>query len=211
MSEANIQRAPNKSRSTAPLPKGEPAKSKAGNGSAVESAEARSRMILAAMVAFRDGDFSVRLPADWNETDAQIAAAFNQTIAQKQRVSAEHLRLSATVGKEGRLKQRMSLPGAIGGWATDSDSINTLIDDLVRPTTEIARTIGAVAKGDLGQSMELEVDGRPLKGEFLPKRGSLVTSSRRTTASPLKVGAKMAVARGCGKFANASFGAPESA
>ena len=41
------------------------------------------------------------------------------------------------------------------------------MDDLVRPTAEIARTIGAVAKGDLGQAMELEVDGRVLKGEFL--------------------------------------------
>ena len=61
----------------------------------------------------------------------------------------------------------MSLPGAIGGWAGKVDSINTLIDDLVRPTTDVARTIGAVAKGDLGQSMELEVDGRALKGEFL--------------------------------------------
>ena len=97
----------------------------------------------------------------------QIAEAFNQTIAQEDRITKEVARLSVTVGKEGRLKQRMSLPGAVGGWATKVDSINTLIDDLVRPTTEIARTIGAVAKGDLGQSMELEVDGRPLKGEFL--------------------------------------------
>ena len=61
----------------------------------------------------------------------------------------------------------MTLPGTIGGWASEANSMNTLIDDLVRPTTEIARTIGAVAKGDLGQSMELEVDGRGLKGEFL--------------------------------------------
>jgi signal transduction histidine kinase/HAMP domain-containing protein/DNA-binding response OmpR family regulator len=61
----------------------------------------------------------------------------------------------------------MTVPGAIGGWAIKVDSINTLLDDLVRPTTEVARTIGAVAKGDLGQSMELEVDGRALKGEFL--------------------------------------------
>ena len=61
----------------------------------------------------------------------------------------------------------MSLPGAVGGWGNDAESINMLIDDLVCPTTESARTIGAVAKGDLGQSMDLEVDGRPLKGEFL--------------------------------------------
>jgi hypothetical protein len=74
-------------------------------------------------------------------------------------------RLSVTVGKEGRLKQRMTLPGAVGEWAEKVDSINTLLDDLVRPTTEVARTIGAVAKGDLGQSMDLEVDGRPLRGD----------------------------------------------
>ena len=82
-------------------------------------------------------------------------------------MSSEITRLSATVGKEGRLRQRMSLPGAVGGWAAEAESFNTLIDDLVRPTAEIARTIGAVARGDLGQSMELEVDGRELKGEFL--------------------------------------------
>ena len=132
-----------------------------------ESPEARSRQLLVAMVAYRDGDFSARLPTDWAGTDARIAEAFNQTISHSQRVAGEVARLSATVGKEGRLKQRMSLPGAIGGWAVEVDSINTLIDDLVRPTTEIARTIGAVAKGDLGQSMELEVDGHTLKGEFL--------------------------------------------
>ena len=136
-------------------------------GSGRNSAEARSQRILLAMMAFRDGDFSVRLPVNWPDTDGQIASAFNQTIAQKQRISGEFSRMSSAVGKEGRLKQRMTMPGAVGGWAKDSESINTLIDDLVRPTTEIARTIGAVAKGDLGQSMDLEVDGRALKGEFL--------------------------------------------
>jgi len=124
-------------------------------------------MILAALMAFREGNFSVRLPGDWSGTDARIAEVFNQTIAIEERVAKEIDRLSLSVGKEGRLKQRMSLPGAVGTWAVKMESINTLLDDLVRPTTEIARTIGAVAKGDLGQSMELEVDGRTLKGEFL--------------------------------------------
>ncbi|MCE9552010.1 MAG: HAMP domain-containing protein [Planctomycetes bacterium] len=131
------------------------------------SAEVRSRQILAAVLALRDGDFSVRLPADWAGTDGRIAEAFNQALAHEDRISQEVARLSVSVGKEGRLKQRMSVPGAIGGWATKVDSLNTLLDDLVRPTTDVARTIGAVAKGDLGQSMELEVDGRALKGEFL--------------------------------------------
>src|SRR5262245_26864593 len=133
----------------------------------VISADARSRQILAALVAFRDGDFSVRLPTDWTGTDARIAEAFNQTIGHEDRIAREVEHLSVTVGKEGRLKQRLSLPGALGGWATKVSSLNTLVDDLVRPTAEISRTIGAVAKGDLGQSMDLEVDGRALKGEFL--------------------------------------------
>ena len=46
-------------------------------------------------------------------------------------------------------------------------SINQLIDDLLWPTTEVTRTIRAVAQGDLLQTMRLDVDGRPLEGEFL--------------------------------------------
>jgi len=126
-------------------------------------------------MAFRDGDFSVRLPLDWASTDGRIAEAFNQAIAHEDHIAQEVLRLSVTVGKEGRLKQRMSVPGAVGGWATKIDSLNTLLDDLVRPTTDVARAIGAVAKGDLGQSMDLEVDGRALKGEFL-RSAKLVNS-----------------------------------
>ncbi|MCE9657053.1 MAG: HAMP domain-containing protein, partial [Burkholderiales bacterium] len=143
--------------------------------SARAASEVRLRQMLSAMTSFRDGDFSVRLPADWEGTEGRIAESFNQALAHDDRISREVGRLSASVGKEGRLKQRMSLPGAMGDWATTVDSLNTLIDDLVRPTTEIARTIGAVAKGDLGQSMELEVDGRSLKGEFL-RSAKLVNS-----------------------------------
>ena len=162
---------------TLPPRKKQPSKALLGNGKpgrqnvrhipSKDSSEAHSRLILATIVAFRDGDFSVRLPAGWAGMEAQIAEAFNQTIAKKEHILKEVTRLSATVGKEGRLRERMSLPGAVGAWATEVDSFNTLIDDLVRPTTEIARTIGAVAKGDLDRSMDLEVDGRLLKGEFL--------------------------------------------
>ena len=127
----------------------------------------RSRQILTALLAFSDGDFTTRLPTEWSSIDGRIAEAFNHAIRNAGRITEEVARLSNSVGKEGRLSQRMSSPGAAGSWATQVDSLNTLIDDLVRPTTDIARTIGAVAKGDLGQSMDLQVDGRALKGEFL--------------------------------------------
>jgi len=129
--------------------------------------EARSKQMLAAMLAFRSGSFSVRLPSDWDGIDGQIAAAFNDVLACQDLVSREVGRLSQIVGKHGQLAQRMSVPGAVGGWAAIVNCLNSLLDDLVRPTIEVSRMIGAVTRGDLGQSMDLEVDERPLKGEFL--------------------------------------------
>src|SRR6266513_3300540 len=126
-----------------------------------------TRQLLAVLLAYKAGDFSVRLPSDWIGVPGKIADAFNEIVDFNQRLSAETGRVCRVVGKEGKLKQRLSVPGAKGGWANKVESINTLIDDLVWPTTEVTRTISAVAKGELTQPMTLEVDGRSLEGEFL--------------------------------------------
>ncbi len=125
------------------------------------------QQILLAMLAFRNGDFTQRLPAEWTGMYGKIADTFNDILITSERRATETSRVCRTVGKEGRLKQRMVVPGASGGWADEIQSINRLIDDLVWPTTEVTRAIGAVAKGDLDQAMALEVDGHPLEGEFL--------------------------------------------
>ena len=78
-------------------------KSRSGQATSKHSegspAEARSRQLLSAIMAFRDGDFSVRLPADWAGTDGRIAEAFNHVIAHEDRIAQEVTRLSMTVGK----------------------------------------------------------------------------------------------------------------
>ncbi|HEY9419904.1 MAG TPA: HAMP domain-containing protein, partial [Thermoanaerobaculia bacterium] len=119
------------------------------------------------MLAFRSGNFAVRMPLDLTGIHGKIADAFNDILAVSERRAQETTRVCRVVGKEGKLKQRMTVPGVAGGWADEVASINTLIDDLVWPTTEVTRAVGSVAKGDLGQAMALEVDGRPLEGEFL--------------------------------------------
>ena len=134
-----------------------------------------SRALLTAMLSLKEGDFSVRMPADVTGLNGKIADAFNDIALVSERRARETSRVSYAVGKEGKLKQRMSVPGVAGGWADEVAAINTLIDDLVWPTTEVTRAVGAVAKGDLGQSMALEVDGRPLEGEFL-RSAKLVNS-----------------------------------
>src|SRR3546814_19572803 len=82
-------------------------------------------------------------------------------------MTKEFERVSVGGGKEGKSGQRARVRGASGGWDAKLRAINELIEDMVQPTTEVARAIGAVAKGDISQSMAVEVDGRPLRGEVL--------------------------------------------
>src|SRR5580698_1180028 len=123
--------------------------------------------LLKTLIAFRDGDFSARLPVDQTGLAGKIADTLNDIFKLNERMASEFSRISSAVGKEGKINQRASLGSASGRWAECLDSVNGLIGDLVQPSTEVARVIGAVAKGDLSQTMALEVDGRSLKGEFL--------------------------------------------
>ncbi len=122
--------------------------------------------LLNGQIAVRAGDFSYRLPHDLTGVDGKLADTFNDVVAMNQRMAEELARISRVVGKDGRLSQRAVVGDVRGSWADSIDSVNALIADLVHPTTETARVIGAVAKGDLSQTMALEVDGRPLQGEF---------------------------------------------
>jgi len=123
--------------------------------------------LLEALTRLRRGDASVRLPLHWLGLSGKVADVFNDLVEQNATMAAELARLRQVVGKEGKLKQRASLNESRGFWGESIESINSLIDDLVHPTSEVARVIGAVAQGDLSKSMALEVEGRELEGEFL--------------------------------------------
>ena len=124
------------------------------------------RRLEAAMRAAAAGDFSHRLPARRKGVVGELEAAYNQLVERNAQLTAELVRLGRVVGREGRMTERASVEGAHGGWSTALDSVNGLIDDLVRPTTEVARVIVAVAAGDLTQKMALTIEGQPVKGEF---------------------------------------------
>jgi CheY-like chemotaxis protein/signal transduction histidine kinase/HAMP domain-containing protein len=126
-----------------------------------------SRQLLTALMALKRGDFSVRMPSDLTGLDGKIADTLNEIMENSDAMANGIVNVSRVVGRDGRLSQRCTANQVGGRWATIVNSVNALIDDLVRPTTEMARVIGAVAKGDLSQTMMLEVDGKPLKGQFL--------------------------------------------
>jgi HAMP domain-containing protein/CheY-like chemotaxis protein/signal transduction histidine kinase len=129
--------------------------------------ELDAKLLLGVLTALKKGDFSARMPSDLTGLAGKIADTLNEIIEINEQMAEGITEVSRVVGRDGRLTQRASVPTVSGGWATIVKSVNTLIDDLVRPTTEMARVIGAVAKGDLSQTMALDVDGKPLKGQFL--------------------------------------------
>ncbi|MBY0472426.1 HAMP domain-containing protein [bacterium] len=125
--------------------------------------------------AVQSGNFSVR----YNSTKSGIlndaASILNDIISLNEQMSSELLRVGRIVGQEGRMTERAELNFAKGSWATSVTSVNQLIGDLVAPTNEVARVITAVAKGDLSQKISLDIDGRPVRGEFL-RIGNTVNS-----------------------------------
>jgi len=124
-------------------------------------------VILASLQTMRNGDFSVRLPGAWTGLPGKIADTFNEIVAANQHMANELKRVGQVVGKEGRTRERTRFHESKGAWGEMEGSVNTLVEDLLRPTTEVTRAIAAVAQGNLTQTVRLDVDGRPLEGEFL--------------------------------------------
>src|ERR1700733_12772630 len=114
--------------------------------------------LLKALIAFKDGDFSVRLPVDQIGIAGKIADTLNDIFKLNERLASEFARISSAVGKEGKINQRASMGSASGDWAECLESVNGLIGDQVQTSTAVARVVGSVAKGDLSQTMALDVD-----------------------------------------------------
>jgi HAMP domain-containing protein/CheY-like chemotaxis protein/signal transduction histidine kinase len=146
----------------------EPTPAPKNGGHATVAAEgAGLAVILAGLQTMRDGDFSVRLPGSWTGLEGKIADTFNEIVAANEQMAQELKRVGKAVGKEGKTRERTRFHESRGAWGQIEVSVNTLVEDLLRPTAEVTRAIAAVAQGNLTQTVRLDVDGRPLEGEFL--------------------------------------------
>src|SRR3979409_1147040 len=126
-----------------------------------------SQELLHALQAMRSGDFSVRMTGDQLGIEGKIADTFNEIVAANERMAHQLEHVGQVVGREGKTRQRVKLGLSDGAWGEMEGSVNTLIDDLLWPTHAVTEAITAVARGDLVQTVRLDVDGRPLQGEFL--------------------------------------------
>src|SRR5882757_11812 len=133
---------------------------KSNGKEAAENPALDLRKLLRALQSVRDGDFSVRLASDQTGLAGKVADTFNEIVSSNQRLARELERAGQIVGKDGKTRHRMATDRRSGAWGAMEGSVNTLIDDLLWPNTEVTRTIAGVVKGDLSQAMPLEVDGR---------------------------------------------------
>jgi hypothetical protein len=81
--------------------------------------------------------------------------AYNGIANRNDQLVREMVLVSTTVGREGQMTDRASVGSSTGGWAAQVEAVNSLITDLMQPTTEVARVLTAVARGDLSQKMVL--------------------------------------------------------
>ena len=170
---ANVPGIPGKTTSPGPSPathgrsQNRNGRGKLGNGHQRHDDGETLQDILNALQAMRTGDFSVRLPRDQVGIAGKIADTFNEIVAANERMAKELEGVGEVVGREGKTRRRVRMGHSTGAWADMENSVNTLIDDLLWPTWAVTRAIAAVARGDLMEMVPTEVDGRPLKGEFL--------------------------------------------
>ncbi|PBC60877.1 hybrid sensor histidine kinase/response regulator [Streptomyces sp. Tue6028] len=120
----------------------------------------------------RDGNFRKRLTVSGDGVMSEIAAVFNEVADRNLHLTGELSRVRRMVGREGKLTERLETGACEGSWGAAIDASNALVDDLVRPVSEVGRVLSAVAEGDLSPRMELRAqaadgNGHPLRGEFL--------------------------------------------
>ncbi|MFE4668959.1 HAMP domain-containing protein, partial [Streptomyces sp. NPDC056734] len=128
--------------------------------------------LMTALVAMRDGNFRKRLTVSGDGVMAEIAAVYNEVAERNLHLTGELSRVRRVVGRDGKLTERLEAGALEGSWGAAIDASNALVDDLVRPVSEVGRVLSAVAEGDLSPRMELraqaaEGPGHPLRGEFL--------------------------------------------
>ena len=124
------------------------------------------RELLKVLTEVKNGNFKVRMPIDKLGIHGKICDTLNDIISLNEEMMQEFTRAGNTIGKQGKLNQRIEVPSVKGAWSTGVGSLNALIADLVTPTIEIAHVISSVAKGNLSQEMPSEIGGHSLQGEF---------------------------------------------
>src|SRR6478672_831238 len=83
--------------------------------------------LLRILTEVKNGNFSSRMPIDETGINGKICDTLNEIIGLNEKMMQEFTKAGNTIGKKGKLTQRIEAPSGKGSWRTGIESLNTLI------------------------------------------------------------------------------------
>ena len=128
------------------------------------------RNIAEVATAIANGDLSRKITVDVRGEILQLKETLNTMVDQLNRFAGEVTRVAREVGTEGRLGGQAQVPGVAGTWKDLTDNVNSMASNLTGQVRNIAEVTTAVARGDLGRKITVDV-----KGEILELKNTINT------------------------------------
>jgi HAMP domain-containing protein/signal transduction histidine kinase/DNA-binding response OmpR family regulator len=131
---------------------------------------AQVRNIAEVTIAVANGDLSKKITVDVRGEILQLKETINTMVEQLRSFAAEVTRVAREVGTEGKLGGQAEVAGVAGTWKDLTDNVNSMASNLTGQVRNIADVATAIARGDLGRKITVDV-----KGEILELKNTINT------------------------------------
>src|SRR5687767_7899427 len=124
---------------------------------------AQVRNIADVTIAVANGDLSKKITVDVKGEILQLKEAINTMVDQLRWFASEVTRVAREVGTEGKLGGQAEVKGVAGTWKDLTENVNLMASNLTAQVRNIAEVTTAVARGDLGRKITVDVKGEILE------------------------------------------------
>src|SRR5205085_2785701 len=121
------------------------------------------RNIADVTTAVANGDLSKKITVEVQGEILELINTINTMVDQLNAFASEVTRVAREVGTDGRLGGQAVVPGVAGTWKDLSDYVNAMADNLTVQLRDVSKVATAIAKGDLGQLITVDVRGEILQ------------------------------------------------
>ena len=128
------------------------------------------RSISEVATAIAQGDLDKKITVDAKGEILELKETINTMVDQLSSFAEQVTRMAREVGTEGKLGGQASVEGVRGVWKELTDNVNLMGSNLTAQVRDIADVATAIAQGDLGRKVTVEV-----RGELLDLKNTINT------------------------------------
>src|SRR6201997_400419 len=121
------------------------------------------RNIAKVTTAVAKGDLSQKITVDARGEILELKNTINTMVDQLSSFASEVTRVAKDVGTEGKLGGQANVKGVSGTWKDLTDNVNTMASNLTVQLRDVSKVSSAIANGDLGQKITVDVKGEILQ------------------------------------------------